>query len=504
MANVNEQHYDFSAGVNQASSKLLMAENELSYAENAEFDQVGSIFKVRGYSQRGEDVNTGYEILGLCSGYKSDGTMKQFAVADGASNSDVYTFNPINGVWSIHNQNLTTGAKAEFEYFLDGAFMVNFSDATRFNNYTAWSTSTNVTNAPKAKYIKLYLSRLYAAYVVDDGTTRTSRVIYSNLPDTSTSPATLSWNNAENYFDVDQDDGDTIKGLGVNANRLLIFKEKKLFRYDTNTLYEVPGCPGTVNNRSIQNLQGHTLYFAPSGIWDYNGTSSALISRKIKDIIEGVSTRSFEEICAYAIGDHYLLYLGDINNTKTGLTIANCLVDYDIAKNAYSWRSLGTDPTCFTTYRDDRSNTTYDEATLKYNESGTAYNGLVSSEERVFFGTLTGEVFQLNTGMTYDGADIPVRIETKDYYLGYPALFKLLQKVYVFTDHASGSVVISYKLDEGDWQTLGVIAKPQQELIFPAASRCQRIKFRISESAQADRFAFEGFDLYFYPEGTLL
>jgi len=182
MAQLKEEHFDFSGGVNQAVSRLVMASNECETIQNGELEKVGSIRKVRGYLQRGSDVNTGYDILGLCSAYKTDGTMKQIAIADGASDSDAYTYNPVNNTWTPHNLSLSSGAKAEFEYFLDGFFMVNYSDATRWNDFTQWYTTTNVTNAPKGRYIKLYLSRIYIAYVVDGGSTHPSRVIYSDLP----------------------------------------------------------------------------------------------------------------------------------------------------------------------------------------------------------------------------------------------------------------------------------------------------------------------------------
>ena len=199
---LTQQFFDFSGGVNQNSSRLLMAENECSVLQNAEMDQIGSIFKVRGYTQKGADVNTDYQILGMASCYKTDGSQKQIAVADNESDSDAYTYNPTTDTWTPHQLSLTSGSKAEFEYFLDGWFMVNFTEATRWNNFTQWYTDTNVTDAPKARYIKLYLSRIYTAYVIDGSSTYPSRVIYSELPDDSTSPMTLSWNNTVNKVDV--------------------------------------------------------------------------------------------------------------------------------------------------------------------------------------------------------------------------------------------------------------------------------------------------------------
>lgn len=496
----HEEHYDFSGGIQQAVGRVLTSDNEFPLCINGELETVGPVSKIGGYLQRGSTVNDGYNILGAIAGYKSDGTMKQIVFADNASDSDAYTYNTATDDWTAHHLSLSSGAKVETEYFLDGFFMVNFEDATRWNNYTQWYTTTNVTNAPKAKYIKLYAGRIYTAYVVDSGSTYTSRVIYSDLP--SGSPYTISWNNSENYFDVDSDDKDVITGLGVNSNTLLIFKENSLYRYNTNTLYKVPGAPGTISQRSVKDLQGMTMYLHSSGIYMYDGSTSTLISRKIKNIINGISTKNFVNASAYTKGDHYYLYVGDVENPAKGISIDKCEIDFDVAKNGFMIRSLVDEPTVFFEYRDDRSSVTYDDATLTYNSSDTSYNGLISNEQRVFFGTTDGKVYQLDTGNSFNGTDIPFSLETKDYYLGYPALYKLFQKIHVFVDGVR-AITVQYKLDDGDWKSLGKVKKTQSELIFPAGARGKRIKFRILESSSGDRFAFEGFDLYFSIEGLI-
>jgi len=494
---IHEAHVDFSGGVNQYPGSLLKADNETDKIENGELVNFGPIKKTRGYTQRGDEVALGYDVLGLCTAYKSDGTRKQIAIADEAASSDAYTYNPTNGAWTAHGLSLTTGSKAEFESFLDGFFMVNFTEATRWNDLTQWYTTTNVTDAPKAKYIKQYLSRVYTAYCVDGATTYPSRVIYSNLP--SGTPMTITWDNTVNYFDVDTDDGDKIMGLGMNSNRLLIFKENSLHRYDTNTRYVVPGCPGTTSQRSVVNIQGWTIYLHSSGIWGYDGSTSKLLSRAVKDIIEGVSFGNLYKASGFGKGDHYYIYLGDISNTKVGLTIDKCLLDYDVSKNAFSWRSLGKEPLVWQSYRNDIGNLLYNDATTTYGNSNITYNGSSQSEDVIYFGASDGVVYQIDNGRTYDGENISFTIETKDYYLGNPSLFKLLHRIVVFSD-SGRQVYLQFKTDNNDWKTLGRINQEINELTFPSGTRCRKIKFRITESSSGDPFSFEGFDIYFTPE----
>jgi len=491
---------DFSGGINRQISRLLMADNECWLIQNGELDKIGPVSKVRGYTIRGTAVSDTYSILGGIGAYKpSTGTLKQIVVADGAADSDAYTYNPVTDVWTPHGLSLTTGAKAEFESFLDGFFMVNFSDATRWNDLTQWYTTTNVTDAPKAKYIKQYKSRIYLLYVTYDGTTYGSRVVYSDLP--SGSPLTITWTNADNWFDVDTDDGDVGMGLEVNADRLLVFKENSLHRYDTNSRYKVPGCPGTVSQRSVKTVQGWTFYLHTSGIWGYNGTESKHLSRRIKEVIEGISTKNLADACAGAKGDHYYLYVGDVNNARTGLSINNCLIDYDLSKNAFAVRSLANDPTVFFTYRDDRSAVTYSDATITYNDTDTSYNGLMSTEERLYFGDQLGSVYHFDQGNQFNATDIAFKVETCDLYLSDPSYYKPLQKAVVYSQRARG-LVVQFRLDDGDWQTMGKIHSDIQPLPFPVNSRCRKLRYRFLEMGAGEQFDLEGIET-FYQYDTL-
>lgn len=493
----NTQHFDFSAGVNQSVSRLLMQDNDLNKIENGEQLQVGNIYKCRGYTIKGSAVNNGYSILGMINAIKSsDQTMKQIVVADGASHSDAYTFDSITNAWTAHGLGLTTGSKAQFESFMNGFYMVNFTEATRFNDLTQWYTTTNVTSAAKAKYIKLYLGRIYLAYVVSGSTTYPSKVTYSELPNGS--PLQTTWNDVLNFIDVDTDNGDYITGLEVNVSRLVIFKQNSLYLYDTNTLQQLPGCPGTVSQRSVANIQGHTLYLHNTGIWDLNGSNSTLISRNIQDIIDGINNITISNACAAVSGDHYYLFLGDISNPSKGLTISKCLIDYNIALNSFSWRSLKDNPTSFVNFSDPTTSVLYDSATRSYDDANTLYDGGTGAPPKIYFGSDAGSVYQFNNGGKFNGVNISLTIETKDYYLGYPAFWKLMQKVYIFNTYAGkGRLIIQAKPDDGNWVTLKNSTQDPMEYMFPSNFKCRRLRYRILESSGGDPFAFEGLDQYF-------
>jgi hypothetical protein len=154
------------------------------------------------------------------------------------------------------------------------------------------------------------------------------------------------------------------------------------------------------------------------------------------------------------------------------------------------------------TYLDDRSNVTYKSATVSYNSADTTYNGLISSEERVYFGDKLGGVYHFDYGNTMDTKDIAFRLVTKDYYMGNPSIYKYLSKLVVYCD-GGRQVTIQYKLDDGDWKTLGRLSDSITTLVFPSSTQCRKVKFRVIESSSGDAFNFEGFDIYFKPGGLV-
>jgi hypothetical protein len=77
---------------------------------------------------------------------------------------------------------LTGAGEVFFESFLDGVFMVDGTDSNYFYDGSNWSTSTNLADSPKGKYIKEHLTRLYLFNVVMAGTTYNSRACYSDYP----------------------------------------------------------------------------------------------------------------------------------------------------------------------------------------------------------------------------------------------------------------------------------------------------------------------------------
>lgn len=494
---------DLGGGVNQAVSPFLVGPNEMKSVINYDLNQIGALEKVTGYAQHGDDIQS--DTVGLSPLYYGSGQQVQIAAADTGAAVDTYKYDSSDGSWDAQSLTLGTGFKCEFAQFLDGLFMVNFNDDTYFYNGSTWSTSTNTTNAPKARYVLRYLDRLYLAYVDISGTTHNSRVVMSELPDDSYN---ISWDTSDDglYFDVAPKNGDFITGLGNNFSRLLVFKEETLWRYDTNSLFQFPGAPGTNNNRTIVNVLDSTVYFHSSGVFGVQGNQVINYSRKVQHIIDGVSSTNLDKLCAYGKGDYYYIYLGDINNSIENIIINKCLGILDVARMRWTFESIAHEPTIFAPYRDDRSDVTYDDSAIAYNQDDKSYDSTITASDFIFFGADDGNIYQINAGnKTFDGTTIKASFETHNYYFaGIHARGQLQAcKVYVKDGRR---LKLFYSIDDGSWRPIERYEQGNHEIYFQFDSNAigNRIKFKGTDSSTGEKSRVRGFDIFFTKQANIV
>lgn len=443
-------------------------------------------------------------IKGLAPYYYTDN--QKFIVAqDDGTRVDMYLYNPGTGVFTPQSLTQTQGFQYEFATFLDGLFCVNHGDSTIFYNGTSWSTSTNVTNAPKAKYIMPYLDRLYLLNVDISGTEHTSRVVSSSLP---ADDYTITWDTSDtgNYFDVMPRDGDAITGVGKNFNRLLIFKEESLWRYDTNTLAQIAGAVGTNNNRTIQNVGGWTIYFHKTGVYGIDSSQVIKLSRDIQPIIDGVASTELEKMCSYVDGDNYCIYFGDINNDVENIHIERCMGVFNTALNKWRLKTLAHRPTIFAKYRDDRSDLTYDDSSTNYNAIDKSYNGIVSANDYIFFGTDEGDIFKFDREInTQDGSKIRAYLETANYF-PYGVHGRLQFHALKFYMKSAKRVRLAYSIDDGPWKPVVRYSQTNSEIYYQFNETVigNRIKFKMSENGIGERIKINGIDVFYTAQGNIV
>jgi len=439
------------------------------------------------------------EALGLTSYYKSSTAARQhISVTDGHTYSDAYLYDAGTRSWGAQGLTLSTGAKAEFETFIDYLFMVNYEDDIHSFDGTTWSTSTNVTNAPRAKYIKEFNARLYVANCDSGSVAYNSRVYFSSFPSAA---GAITWDTTNDWFDVGRDDGDVIKGLGLNANRLLIFKLDSMYRYDGNTLYEVQGSPGTVNQRTVQDVRGMTIYLHNSGVWSYDGVMSTLISRPIQEYIDGIGAQTIVNACSYVKGDKYRVYVGGITNTEYDISLTNAYLEWDFATKRWTVGTMNDKVVIYNAYFEDDTEIIYDDTAVTYSDPDVQYDGYESAEPVVFFASADAEIMKDESGYDDDGSAVEMRVTTPKLYGDDPDEYKLYQRVAVQSRNGMATTV-RYKVDQEDWEELGLLTEEFVQFDFrPGWARGRAIQLQFTDSSTGWPVTIEGFTIYYTKEG---
>lgn len=500
---------NLSGGQNNQVNQFLVEESEATLIKNGHLEIIGAIQKVLGYDNRGADLGS-TPILGLTEYSKnSTGTRYQLLVF----NTGVYSWDG-DSFESVHT-GLTAGRKAEFETFLDCVFMVN-GDANRYWDGTTWVTSSTTSGymaqTPAFNLIKKWREGLYGAgnsskksrvwlsdkpqgnkltwgwesrsdlattagsavvtsagalfktynikpgdtlritagnnlgdYVIRTIDSNTQLTLASNVTNTGTGQ---SYEAGANWFEVGQDDGDVIKAFGENSDRLLVFKEFSMYRFDGSSAIRIADV-GTTSQRSVVNMDRWTLFANRKGIYAYDGVEPRMVSKKLQKYFNAIPEAELPNIVSWSEGDVYRCFIGDV--TVDGKEIPNCVINYDVSQNNF-W-------------------------TLSYaHKAVVAAKFTESSQVKVFIGSDSGQVYELNSGNTYDGTAIDFEVITKEYDFEVPEDVKQVNKIVIFGNKLEG-VVVAIQADGQTPKQVGTLNGISESLNAKALGRRFRLIF---------------------------
>lgn len=396
---------NLSGGMNLSTNPLILKDTEAELIVNYKLDQVGSLTRRNGYDVFATQPVAAKRVLGLYQytniATAAESTQVMVVNNTGDTNAVIYYNN--GGTWATSKTNDTVVAtvtnfnRTRFDTFLDYLFRVNGQDAvaTSINvNGSAWGT----TNAPTVIlpcFIKVFKDRVYVA-------PKGSRFYFSSLPQV---PAAITWDTVNDWVDVNPDDGDEFTGFENNGNKLLLFKNRALYRWDWGDVEpdRIIGV-GTESQECIKtNFENGLTFFANSkGVYVYNGSSVKNISRKIKPIIKSVPATNWKDVVGEIDEDHYYLYLGD-SLTWGGSTFTNVMAVYTISLNAWVVYSLNT-PWRF------------------------ANKLILSGAEAIYFGSSNGRTYLWDSGNSDDSGgaagatavEISTEVISKEYLLSFP------------------------------------------------------------------------------------
>lgn len=366
--------------VNRFTSNDNLDSNVLYKAQNVDLTRgIGLVVTAPGYTT-GSNITTGTLYGAHCLTLSSGSTIPLAHIG-----TTMYRY---VGGWSATALTSLAASKSEFCTYLDYAFVTDGTQVLSSTNGSAWG-ATKLTSAPTTGIldIEAYKLRLYLL---------TNKTLYwSSLPDNSLA---ITWNQTDWNVDINPYDGDVCVALGKLRARLLIFKKYSTWRFyqygDTDVdIVPISEKVGVPNSRAYAIDPDGTIgyLFGTSvdgfkGIYATDGESMDIISRPIKDIIDGVSDSNLTNICASLVNNKVKFYLGDVT-LKDGSTITKCEVQYSPVERVWQWRSLSHAPVIYLPI-------------------------VVDTTRGSYFLDTSSNIYQDEVGSTFGGQPIHCEIET--------------------------------------------------------------------------------------------
>ena len=437
-------------GINRNISPFLHTEGELLEVNNFTTSKIGVLKKTGDYEIKNAQVTTSQNILGGYDFQRADGTHKHLIAVDGAANAEIYIDE--SGTWTTQSQSLTSTYPVRFTHSpaLDVAFSCNYADATRSYNGTAWSTVTNVTSAPKAKYIIAFGERIYLLNCIVDDVTYISRAYRSS----TVSSTDITWDTTNDWIFFD----DEISGVGRNGENMFVGCQNSCWIYTLSDQRYQTSRHGCVSHDGIDDYGTWTFFPSRDGMYVYDGGQDTKCSLAVQDYWDAIPSANLSSIKSKILGDHLYIYIGDV--TLEGRSLTNVVLDYNILQNSWTKMSLGENVLNMHTF-------------------------IGSLGKELFFGNDNGEVFKLFSSLAQDTVAFGSYIETPWYYGSGPTIVDDWRELWVHGNDLSGLKVL-YRVDDYDWIPVGEVNGFTDIVRFSASGK--RIKFLLTETSKNNLF----------------
>jgi len=449
--------------INRNTSPFLLATGEFADSQNFYTERIGVLKKTGDYSLKNAQITASQDILGGIDFFRAAGTHEHFVAIDGASNAGIYK--DVTGTWTTQSQSLTAGNKVRFAYSptLDTLFAVNFADATRSYNGSSWSTTTDVTSAPKGKDIISFGRRIYILHAVVSSTTYVDRGYRSSLVDSGS----ITWDTTNDWVTFD----DILLGAEKNGDLMIVFGQNGIYGFTlSDQKYKISNI-GCVSLEGISTYKEWTFYPSDDGIYVTTGKEPDKISLPIQEYFDGIPQANKPSILGKCLGPYYYVWFGDITSPET---LTNVWFRYDILKN--NWH---------------RMKTGFNMMNLHTFTS--------SSVKALYAGDDDGKVYQMLTSGAQATASYATSLETDWIYGDDPKVINDWISVWGFGDQLSGLKVFYRVDDSSDWKPAGELEGSTDFVQFKAQG--YRIKILLTESSKSNMFEFYRIEVGYIPKG---
>jgi len=476
-------NYDLSGGQNSLVSPLFLKDNECELVQNYHMDYIGGLTKRKGITYLIGQVESAKPISSLFqfidkSGNNYDNLLIGIDKADD-SQGLIRTIDSDGTAWDDSKTSETLGSVPVFCTLVNYIFRTNSNEVVGSNNNPlgAWGT-TNCPTTIKPKYCKVWEDRVYVANNNLSGALRPSRIYWSSLPSET---GTLTWTTSTDYADINPDDGDEITWIEPSGSKLLIFKNRGLYRWtfgqvEPDKIIDI----GTPEGRSVAQTHGICFFANNYGAYAYTSGQPKMISKKVQPFIDAVSnTNIYRSACD---NDHYYLYIGDV--IVDSISYANVMLVYTISLNTWHIETYPFEIKAMARFERDTIPKTTD----------------VEIYDNVYLGDDAGYIYRKGIGNTDDNGTtagtINGRIITKEYPLNFPKNTEL-KNLYVLAQKARGAKV-NYRIDRGKWKPW----KDLKERINEGrlSGRAKTIQLSFTDNSILTPSRIEGFTVEYKPK----
>ena len=331
--------------------------------------------------------------------YKESSGTVQYVVHCG---DNLFAYNETQDCFDL----LLTGlaeTRGQFAVYKDISYYVNGTDYVSFDGKLCEQEATPV----KVKYLIVVNDVAFGAGATADPST----LYYSNG-----NPSSLKIAFA-NTDPIDEDNGETIKGLGNIGNFIYVLKENSAYKFDTSgpAYAQIDKNIGTLAFGSIVKVDNNLLFQGQDG-HIYNAyveeagstrTKADALSFQLDPYIDGLSSKSLTAAFEYkALNNVYFAVDADGSGAPTEVLVLS-------TRQSALENNVGV----FTRYVGINAN----DFTLWEDSDGV--------EHLLVANAFGGQILEMETGVNDDGSEIQIDLQTKAYELGEGTVTKFVKNI---------------------------------------------------------------------------
>jgi hypothetical protein len=459
-------------GMHRNASPFSILKGEWKLLVNWTISKIGALTKRKGYTSI-LNVPDASEVLTIIP-YQS-GSVRRLIMVNAAGK--LYSADPVtDSTWGTAIlTGLDTSKRWGWTMLHDSAgasFMILGNGVTTYKTGNGTSFTT-VSGAPLAPYWASFQERVYAAGVNAD-----QDVLHWCSIGDLTNWSAVSPNDSSS-LNVDKHSGGNIKNIRTLNDRVVIYKEGIIKRWDEEYLKTVMASDGLTAPWSLADIGGMGFSLDRNAIRMYDGNYPQEISSKIEDAIFGIdfSASNVERICGSVFKKNYYLSVGDLT-LEDGDVITNCWIVYDYNKNIFYFFSLKERATAMTPF---------------VNTSGV---------QKFYFGGTDGKVYEMFTDTETDnGEEFEAKAESHIFYPAGPELYLSPREVTVVSRYGN-DIKVSLRDDYNDRPvTLSDFDRPTtKNSLKELGNNVQGMQVTVSHAGKGAPI-FYGYTVAYEPEG---